>query len=173
MEYQFESHKERKLTVLTFKDVTNSGVLLKQIIAGNLGVEASFFNASLIPDITPIIAAANKALFAESRGKLVTRTLYSEIIFNVSGSKHITETLKRWGISESSTGLVVAKFDATPAELQIIRDSVKGSEIDNADVGQLMDLKATKKAYHIADPELQVGSLTDAILTRIAVRDCS
>ena len=30
----------------------------------------------------------------------------------------ITETLKRWGISDSSTGLVAAIFDATPTEVR-------------------------------------------------------
>jgi tRNA threonylcarbamoyladenosine modification (KEOPS) complex Cgi121 subunit len=72
---------------------------------------------SQIPDVTPILAAANKALIAESRGKLVTRTIYSEMIFNVSGSKHITEALKKWGISDSSTGLVVAMLNVTPEEV--------------------------------------------------------
>eukprot|EP00976_Prorocentrum_cordatum_P103914 1193659-Prorocentrum_minimum.AAC.4 len=201
-EYEFESHKDRKLTILTFKDVTNSGsdvggrvpnLCEGTFLCNNPTLDAqsnatsrfdwvkfvtiyhhaTTADMTTIPDVTPVIAAANKALFSQSRGKLVTRTIYSEMIFNVSGSKHITETLKRWGISESSTGLIVAKFDTTPAELQIFRDSVKGVEIDNDAIGQLMDLKATKKAYHITDPELQVGSLTDAILMRIAVRDCS
>jgi len=146
---------------------------LRQILPGELGIEAAFYNASLIPDVTPILAAANKALIAESRGKLVTRTIYSEMISNVSGSKHITEALKKWGISDSSTGLVVAMLNVTPEELETLRSCVKGEEIDNADVGSLMDLKLTKKSYHVSEAELKVGSLTDAVLSRIAVRECS
>ncbi|KAI3842311.1 hypothetical protein MKW98_026101, partial [Papaver atlanticum] len=62
-----------------------------------------------IPDVFPLLAAAQKTLIAKSRDSLTTRSLHSELVFNYSGSKHITESLKRCGISETTT-YVAAQF---------------------------------------------------------------
>jgi len=43
-----------------------------------------------IPDIFPLLAAAQKALISKSRDSLSTRTLHSELVYNYSGSKHVS-----------------------------------------------------------------------------------
>lgn len=86
--------------------------------AGTLEPEVAFLNASLvrasghwintssfytfymswyyqfylrqIPDVFPVLAAAYKTLIAKSRDSLTTRTLHSELVYNYSGSKHVT-----------------------------------------------------------------------------------
>lgn len=46
-----------------------------------------------IPDVFPVLAAAYKTLVAKSRELLTTRTLHSELVYNYSGSKHVTRNL--------------------------------------------------------------------------------
>ncbi|KAL4600865.1 hypothetical protein ACB092_11G230700 [Castanea dentata] len=75
---------------------------------GTLEPEVAFLNASLIPDVFPVLAAAHKTLVSKSRESLTTRTLHSELVYNYSGSKHITESLKRCGISESTTYILTS-----------------------------------------------------------------
>ena len=41
------------------------------------------------PDLFPLQVAAWKALTAELRGKLITKTLHSELVFNIAGSSHV------------------------------------------------------------------------------------
>jgi len=77
------------LTLALFTDVTNSKELLELMQAGTLEPEVAFLNASLIPDIFPVLAAAHKTLLAKSRESLTTRTLHSELVYNYSGSKHV------------------------------------------------------------------------------------
>jgi EKC/KEOPS complex subunit CGI121/TPRKB len=43
-----------------------------------------------VPATYPVLAAAHKALLAQSRDSLATRTLHSELIYNYSGSKHVS-----------------------------------------------------------------------------------
>lgn len=43
-----------------------------------------------VPATFPVLAAAHKALLAHSRDSLSTRTLHSELIYNYSGSKHVS-----------------------------------------------------------------------------------
>ncbi|XP_065620456.1 uncharacterized protein LOC112024432 [Quercus suber] len=92
--------------------------LLDSMQAGTLEPEVAFLNASLIPDVFPVLAAAHKTLVSKSRESLTTRTLHSELVFNYSGSKHITESLKRCGISESTTYILAARFNATLDEVR-------------------------------------------------------
>lgn len=96
-----------------------------------------------------MLAAAHKTLVSKSRESLTTRTLHSELVYNYSGSKHvklsfnqppsfvtkfyagretiltfgihsqITESLKRCGISESSTYVLAARFAASLDEVRL------------------------------------------------------
>uniref|UniRef100_M1CFW4 PRPK n=1 Tax=Solanum tuberosum TaxID=4113 RepID=M1CFW4_SOLTU len=77
------------LCLALFSDVTNSKELLDLMQSATLEPEVAFLNASLIPDVFPVLAAAHKTLVAKSRDSLTTRTLHSELVYNFSGSKHV------------------------------------------------------------------------------------
>lgn len=51
-----------------------------------------------VPDVFPVLAAAQKALLSKSRESLTTRTLHSELVYNISGSKHVI-TLTAFGFA--------------------------------------------------------------------------
>ncbi|CAO2816678.1 unnamed protein product [Amaranthus hypochondriacus] len=154
-----------------FIDVTNSKELLDSMQAGNLKPEVAFLNASLIPDVFPVLAAAHKALISKERESLTTRTLHSELVYNYSGSKHITESLKRCGISDGCTNILAACFNASSDEMKAIREIVKGKEIDLNELAGRANQAQIQKHYKIPSPELAVGSIADAITCRIAARD--
>ncbi|XP_052311789.1 uncharacterized protein LOC18102110 [Populus trichocarpa] len=96
-------------------DLANHCELLDSMQAGKLEPEVAFLNASLIPDVFPLLAAAHKTLIA-SRDSLATRTFHSELVYNYSGSKHITESLERCVISNSTTYILAARVNASPDE---------------------------------------------------------
>ncbi|XP_030523227.1 EKC/KEOPS complex subunit Tprkb isoform X3 [Rhodamnia argentea] len=131
------------LSVALFTDVTNSKELLDSMQAGTLEPE--------IPDIFPVLAAAHKTLLSNSRGSLTTRTLHSELVYNYSGSKHITESLKRCGISDSSTYVLAARFNASPDEMKAIAALTGGREIEleelegKANLAQIQKVRNTTR----------------------------
>uniref|UniRef100_A0A2N9HVG6 EKC/KEOPS complex subunit CGI121 n=1 Tax=Fagus sylvatica TaxID=28930 RepID=A0A2N9HVG6_FAGSY len=159
------------LSLALFIDVTNSRELLDSMQAGTLEPEAAFLNASLIPDVFPVLAAAHKTLVSKSRESLTTRTLHSELVYNYSGSKHITESLKRCGISESTTYIIAARFNATVDEMKAVERLVQGKEIDLEELEGRANQAQIQKHYKISGPELGISSLADAITCRIAARD--
>ena len=57
-----------------------------------LKIQLMFFSFLIeqVPATFPVLAAAHKALLAQSRNSLATRTLHSELIYNYSGSKHVS-----------------------------------------------------------------------------------
>ncbi|CAA7019902.1 unnamed protein product [Microthlaspi erraticum] len=167
----FNLDRGNTLSVSLFTDVTNSKELLNSMLDGSLKLEVSCLNASLIPDIFPVLAAAQKALVSKSRDSLSTRTLHSELVYNYSGSKHITESLKRCGISETSTYIIAARFNASPAEMEEVAKLVNGKEIELDELKTLANQTQILKHYKITSQELGISSLGDAIVCRIAARD--
>ncbi|KAA3468059.1 hypothetical protein CXB51_002080 [Gossypium anomalum] len=159
------------LSLALFADVTNSKELLDSMQAGTLDPEVAFLNASLIPDVFPVLAAAHKTLISKSRESLTTRTLHSELVYNYSGSKHITESLKRCGISESSSYVLAARFNASPDEMKAVEKLINGKEIDLDEFEGRADQAQIQKHYKISGPELGISTLADAITCRIAARD--
>ncbi|KAG4160060.1 hypothetical protein ERO13_D02G210201v2 [Gossypium hirsutum] len=79
------------LSLTLFIDVTNSNSNQYEPLAGKLDPEVSFLNASLIPDVFPVLVAACKAL----------SSVHSEFVYSYLVSKHITE--KRGGVSDDSS----------------------------------------------------------------------
>ncbi|ONK55099.1 uncharacterized protein A4U43_UnF7550 [Asparagus officinalis] len=159
------------LSLSLFTDVTNSKELLDSMQMGKLEPEVALLNASLIPDIFPILAAAHKALMAKSRESLTTRTLHSELVYNFSGSKHISESLKRCGISATTTYILAARFCATQDEMEQIGKIIHGKEIDLGELQARANEAQIQKHYKITSQELTISSLSDAITCRIACRD--
>ncbi|KAE8804383.1 GDP-mannose-dependent alpha-mannosyltransferase [Hordeum vulgare] len=124
--------------------------LLDLMQSGKLEPEAAFLNASLVPDVFPVLAAAHKALLSKSREALTTRTLHSELVYNCSGSKHITESLKRCGIADDTQYILAARFDASDEEMKALEKLISGTEIDLSELETRADqpkiLKNTSKS---------------------------
>ncbi|KAM3220110.1 EKC/KEOPS complex subunit TPRKB isoform X2 [Capsicum chacoense] len=159
------------LCLSLFSDVTNSKELLDLMQSAALEPEVAFLNASLIPDIFPVLAAAHKTLVAKSRDSLTTRTLHSELVYNYSGSKHISESLKRCGIADNTSYILAARFGASADEMVAIEKLIKGNDIDLKELEQRINQAQIQKHYKISNLELEISSLADAITCRIAARD--
>ena len=83
----------------------------------------------------------------------------------------IRETLTRYGVNESSQHLLVARFNATPEEVESLRVLVKGEAAPLDELPSLANTTLLRKYHKILDQELVLGSLTDAIVSKMATRD--
>ncbi|PQM33598.1 EKC/KEOPS complex subunit Tprkb [Prunus yedoensis var. nudiflora] len=108
-------------------------------------------------------------------------TLDPEVAF--LNASLITESLKRCGISESSTYVLAARFNASSDEIEqkAVEKLINGKEIDLEELGGRADQAQIQKLviistlyfqhYKITSVELGISSLADAITCRIASRD--
>ncbi|KAK4405218.1 hypothetical protein Sango_0528300 [Sesamum angolense] len=108
-------------------------------------------------------------------------TLEPEVAF--LNASLISESLKRCGISDSTSYILVARFGASSDEsdkennftvvpqMTVIKGLIKGTEIGLEELAGRADQSQIQKHYKISALELGISSVSDAITCRIAARD--
>ena len=101
---------ELLLMVCQVRGVADAAEVRRRVVAGSLGVDCAAMNADMVFSPACLLAAAMRAHMHESRGKLVTKTIHSELLLMMSGGRRINEAFKVFGISDTSTNLLLACF---------------------------------------------------------------
>ncbi|XVF38643.1 hypothetical protein REPUB_Repub20aG0120000 [Reevesia pubescens] len=108
----------------------------------------------------------------ETNGNTLSLTLFTDVInskellesmqagkLNPEGSKHITDSSKRCGISDNSSNVLAARFNASPDEMKAVEKLINGKEIDLEELEGRAYQAQMQKHYKISGPELQVSTL--------------
>ena len=117
-----------------------------------------------------------------------TRSIYSEIIYNMSPNKkviltlhsilivdihqlniQISDSLNRFGIKDSDTDILFVLLNEMSGEE--LEQIVEGDSVDITNLDEICDEKEVKKIYKVKDEELTVGSLLDAVINRISTKE--
>ncbi|KAG8901426.1 hypothetical protein FRB99_005314 [Tulasnella sp. 403] len=130
-------------------------------------VNFAFIDAKTITSRQHILAAVHVALIAASNSDLTTKTFHSEILWALNNSNNITESIKRFGVSESSTTLIVVRIgNATPSEdesalrsteavVKLIEEVVEGEWTSLDALPETTDWSLVQKYYKMqTDPIL-------------------
>jgi hypothetical protein len=114
---EFDLFPGRTLHVMLFRGVRNAAALHGKVAAQDL--DAALLNGRMVVGSLHLLAAANKALVAQS-SKMFTRSLHQELVYCLSGSRNIAEGARIFGLNGGSgtdaPDLVLAcRFDAGDA----------------------------------------------------------
>lgn len=72
----------------------------------------------------------------------------AELVYSLSPTKHISESLKFFGISENSLNLLVATFgDADGKQMKFVAKQIDGITVPLENLGKLVDTSAIKKVF--------------------------
>ena len=165
---ELDACTNRVLCMKLYRDVKNAPQLRKNVQEGRL--KCCLLKPNLIVDAFQVVVAANKALTAE---KLKTKSEYTEILFNLSVSKNITQSLQMFGIEDSSNEiLVVALKKADDEDVNEAFGQVRGEEVDLEELSKFCDVKSVRKAYKVSDEEYKDVAILDSVVSRIAAKDC-
>jgi len=159
-------------TLHLFTNVTNTSEIREKLITGKL--RCCMVKASLVTDAFQAVVAANKAALNAKRNRLITKTVYTEVLFYLSMSKNISRSLAEFGISDNDKNILVIlihKLGEEQAMLEEILGSVKGERIPVSRLEEFTDVNLVKKTYKIDEDELHVSSLTNAVVSRISCKE--
>ncbi|XP_041833733.1 EKC/KEOPS complex subunit TPRKB [Melanotaenia boesemani] len=160
-----------RVTQMLFKDVRNAAELRQYAVEGK--INGALINPTMVVSSFQAMVAANKAVHLETLGKMKTRSLNSEIIFNLSPTNNISEAFKRFGISDGDNSVLVVVVH-NKDELQFLSDvtaRVDGRQVPVEEVSSLSDVAKIKKLYKVTPQEEKCGSLLDAVVCRMAIKD--
>jgi tRNA threonylcarbamoyladenosine modification (KEOPS) complex Cgi121 subunit len=106
-------------------------------------------------------------------GTLASRTVSSEIVYNMSAVRNIGKALTLFGLSDACESILFVLVGPTKTALTALEDLVDGALVEDVSAGLRagVDLDAVQKIYDLTDAEVRAGTLVDSIVTRIAVRD--
>ncbi|KAI0250507.1 CGI-121-domain-containing protein [Lactifluus subvellereus] len=164
-------HFSSTVQVALFKHVTNAANLRARIVRASTlegregdaereAVNFAFIDARLVTSVLHIQTAITQALLAAGQNTLRTKTVHSEVIWALNPSNNITEALRRYGVSDDSTALLVIRID--PLEHSDVRNRmsavVEGTQVPIAELAGLTDWTAVKK-YHKLNGDLFIKEI--------------
>ncbi|XP_014205326.1 EKC/KEOPS complex subunit Tprkb [Copidosoma floridanum] len=158
----------KQLSVHLFSNVQNIEEIHEKLMTKELA--CCIIKAQLVLDPFQIAVAANKAALNEKYKQLITRTLYTEVIYCLSTSKNISQSLTTFGISNEVKDIVVVQIYDTSEKkaLEKLIDSVKGQRVPVSKLPEFSNVDLIKKTYKIDNEELKVSSLLDSVVSRIS-----
>ncbi|KAG8222533.1 hypothetical protein J437_LFUL004569 [Ladona fulva] len=169
-EFELDKSTNSFVQIALFRNVQNTKELKAMLLSGQL--ECSMINPALILAPFQIVIAVNKAVLSENQKKLTTRNVFTEVLYNLSASKNITQSLKRFGINEDDKSLVVVAIRKNEiSSLDRVLPLISGDQCPIGEIKSLTDITLIQKTYNVKDEELKASQLLDSIVSRISAKD--
>ncbi|KAK9478505.1 kinase binding protein CGI-121-domain-containing protein [Lipomyces japonicus] len=158
---------DNQITLSLFTNVQNSSQIRAGLTSSDHRLsQLAVLDATTLVSTSHVLAAVSRAVRDFKTGHHRTRTINSEIVFAMSGSNNIADALRRFGVKDESTALLVVQVchdggggDGQAQDGVNVEEIVDGTKVDVTDeaIAQLTNLAVVKKNYKLP----QTVSLTD------------
>ncbi|TFK64722.1 CGI-121-domain-containing protein [Pluteus cervinus] len=172
--YTFNAYPDHLNTahVALFHNLKNAAALRAQIRAAATSpdeadrdaVNFAFVEPRLITSRLHLQTAIAQASLAAAQGNLRTKTVHSEILWALNPTNNITEALRRYGNSDTSTTLLVVRVGGMDVPAETVLKQM--NEVAIGDVQPLDTLEAltdwsSVKKYHKLNNEVAIKTARD------------
>jgi tRNA threonylcarbamoyladenosine modification (KEOPS) complex Cgi121 subunit len=150
MELTIQDSELSEISFHVYREVENAAEIRSTIFSSKLPI--CLVQPQLVWDQFQLKAGIAKALQNEKDGTMKTRTFATEILYWLSPSTNISESLKKVGAGDEAREILVLSKEE---DFLKIRDLIKGTEIPLEEMGKLRDSQRISEAYGVN----QVGEL--------------
>jgi len=143
--------------IALYRNVINAAFLQQQLLAGNTDFEYALIDASVIVSKIHALAATYRAINDLLQNRLKSRNVHSEIVFSLSPNNNISESFRRFGITPTTTNLLIIKISTptsptTASEIQShLSTEIQGEQVPFEDnvLATMTDLARVRKIYKL------------------------
>ncbi|OJJ53262.1 hypothetical protein ASPSYDRAFT_1164973 [Aspergillus sydowii CBS 593.65] len=139
-----------------YKDVQNTSELRQQLLSANPEFEYALIDASMVLSRAHALSSVFRAVNDYLNGRLKSRNIHSEIVFSLSPTNNIADSFRKFGISDTTSSLLVIKVSVTPditheSVATHLAQNVQGTPLpfDDAALSGISDITKIKKAYKL------------------------
>ncbi len=159
-----------------FSSVSNQKEILSNLLAANSDFDFCFVNADNIASLEQLYSAIYKSLLDTVHKRTRSKSLHSEIIFNLSPNKNIMESLKRFGVSLHASRLLILKVQNTEncatnheTTFGALTKIIEGTSVRLNDdiIWENANLDSLKENYKLTDTDLEDRARTTRLLVGI------
>lgn len=154
------------LTMYLYKNVENVEEIRNNIIKGDW--KCAVIKPNLIIDPFQVAVAANKAAVSEKDGSMVTRSVFGEILYNLSLTKNISQSLSKFGIEKENNLLVCFLIRPDQDYSNEILQKIHGEPCAIGELKHLTSVKDVKSIYKLNNYNKE--DLLDVIVSRIVTK---
>ncbi|XP_045771420.1 EKC/KEOPS complex subunit Tprkb-like [Maniola jurtina] len=156
------------LKVYLFKDVKNVETIRKNVIKGLW--KCSIIKPSLILDVFQVAVAANRAVLSEKTQTMVTKTVHSELLYNLSLTKNISQSLSKFGIEKDNSLLVCFLINDDGDVSQDIVKEIDGEQCPLTSLNSFTNIQDLKTVYKLNNLKSDVD-LLDIIVSKMVTKN--
>ncbi|CAL1709317.1 unnamed protein product [Somion occarium] len=187
--YSQFSQEYSNVHIALFTNVTNATELRNRLVqastmsgpegdAERQAVDFAFIDATLICSTLHLKSAILNSVLAQAQGALRTKTVHSEILWNLNPTNNISEAIRRYGVSSSTTSLLVVRIGrpGDPATVQMQMSAVVSGDLSpTSRLAGITDWARVKKYYKIlqqidADPQKDIQRVHEIVVSSVSMK---
>lgn len=99
----------------------------------------------------------------------MTKTIHTEVLYNLSPSRSVTESLKMFGIGDETSNLFVLVFDSTLNSS--IKNLIEGDLVSLNEHETIVNWLKIKELHGIQEDDLDQDTICDLVTSKSAVKE--
>ncbi|KYR00720.1 hypothetical protein DLAC_02760 [Tieghemostelium lacteum] len=155
--YDIPLYPGNSLTIILYQNVSNTDEIMSKLLKGEL--EYSIINCKAIFDHRQLLFAATKVLSIQHSSKLSTHNVHSELIYLLSPTTNMKDSIKKFGLQADDKQFYIAIFNSTSEKLNDIKSLVKGDQVEEQYNEQSKTIENT--SYFSRDTAIENYSLKE------------
>ncbi|KHJ85822.1 kinase binding protein CGI-121 [Oesophagostomum dentatum] len=116
-------------------------------------IDAAMIRAELVMEPFIVLAAANRAVHQAAHNRLSCRSLAAELVYSLSPSRNISDSLVTFGIADTSKNILVCIFDDKDgSKMKKLAKEIDGRPEALEKITGIMDLRLIQKVRSLLSP---------------------